>query len=124
MVEDGADVGFVDEGAGWVAGAAEVDEFYAWVGGEGGVDEGWLGAEGVAGVQGDFDDPDVVHLRRDRVHAVGGWAGEDFVAARGAEGAEQGVDCFVAAYAYEEVGGGEGFGGVGVGVAEVDEGLF
>ena len=73
----------------------------------------------VSGVQGYFHDADVVYLGGDGVHAVGGRAGEDFVAARDAEGAEKGVDCFVAAYADEEVGGGEILFGVYVGVAEV-----
>ena len=75
--------------------------------------------EVVGGVEGHFDDADVVDLGGHGVHAVGGWAGEDFVAARDAEGAEEGVDCFVAAYADEEVGGGEILFRVDVGVAEV-----
>jgi len=63
-------------------------------------------------------------LRGYAVHSVGWWAGEDLVAAGDAETADQGVDGFVGADAYEEVFGGEGFGSVCVGVAEVAEELL
>jgi hypothetical protein len=55
------------------------------------------------------------------IHAVCGRADEDLLATGDAEGANEGIDGFVRADADEEVVWGEGFGGVGVGVAEVAE---
>jgi hypothetical protein len=63
-------------------------------------------------------------VRRDGVHPVGGRADQDAILAWHAEGAEEGVDGFIGADADEEVGRGEGLGGVGVGVAEVAEELL
>jgi hypothetical protein len=63
-------------------------------------------------------------LGADAVHAVGWGADEDAVARGDAEGAEEGVDGFIAADACEEVGGGEVGRSVRVGVAEVAEELF
>jgi hypothetical protein len=58
------------------------------------------------------------------VHAVGRRADENLFAAGNAEGTDEGINGFVRADADEEVVGGEGLGGVGVGIAEVAELLF
>ena len=60
----------------------------------------------------------------DAVHAVGGRAGEDFVAPWDAEAAKERIDGFVRADAYEEVVWGEVLGRMDVGVAEVAEEFF
>lgn len=72
----------------------------------------------------DLDQPDVVDLRRDRVHAVGGRADEDAVDGGAAKDAQQGVDGLVGADADKEVGGRQGLGCVGVGGAQVAEELL
>jgi hypothetical protein len=58
------------------------------------------------------------------VHAVGGRADEDLLAAGDAESADERVDGFIGADADEEVVRGERFGGVVVGIAEGAELLF
>jgi hypothetical protein len=60
----------------------------------------------------------------DAIHAVCGRTCEDLLFAGYAEGADKGVDGFIGADADEEVGGCDGLGGVGVGVAEVAEELL
>ena len=60
----------------------------------------------------------------DAVHAVGGRAGEDFVASWDAEAAEERIDGFVRADAHEEVVWSEVLGRVDVSVAEVAEEFF
>jgi hypothetical protein len=75
-------------------------------------------------LQRDLDERDVVYLGADAVHAVGWGTDENAVARGDAEGAEEGVNGFVAADACEEVGGREGGGGVSVCVAQVAEELF
>jgi hypothetical protein len=124
VLEDGLDVFFEDEIARWIARTAEVDQFYRRVGGERSVDFGWLGAEVVGRVEGCFDDFHVIDLGRDRVHAVSGWASEDFVFAGSAESAKESIDGLIATYADEEIGWSEVLVCVDVGVPEVDEVLF
>lgn len=80
--------------------------------------------EAVGGVEGHFDDFDVVDLGAYAVHAVGWGAGEDFVFAWYAEASEESIDGFVRAYAAEHVFWEEGLGGVVVGVSEVAEKLL
>lgn len=104
------DVGWWDEGAGWVAGGAEVDYFYVLVLVKGFGDGGDIGSEGWCWEEGDRDEGYVVGVCGDGVHPVRGWADEDFIPCWNAEGAEEGVDCFVASDAEEEVLGCQGRG--------------
>ena len=99
---------FVQQRARRVSGRAEVRQFYGRVGGERGLDGGHVEAEARRD-QRHLDERDVVDLCGYAVHAVCGRAREDLVFAWDAEGAEEGVDRFVGADAYEEVFGREGF---------------
>ena len=123
MVEDLRHGGLGDQSAGRVSRRAEVDELDGRVRREGGKDGGHVRVEG-GSLEGDRVDGDVVDGGGDGVHAVGWGAGQDLGGSGGTEAAEEGVDGFVGADADEEVRGSQGFGGVGVGVAEVAEVLF
>lgn len=92
-----------DEGPGWVAGGAEVEDFDCWVGGQGGGDGGDVRAECWGWEEGDGDEGDVVGVCGYGVHPVGRRADEDFISRRDTEGAEEGVDRFVASDSQEEV---------------------
>jgi hypothetical protein len=63
-------------------------------------------------------------LCRHAIHAICGRANEDLLASGDTEGADEGVNGFIGADADEEVGWGEGLGGVMVGIAEGAELLF
>jgi len=124
VLEDGLDLGPGDQRAGGVAGGADVDELDGGVGGEGGGDGGDVEGEFGGGGQRHLDEADVVDLRGDAVHAVGGGADEDLIAGGDAETAQQGVDGLVAPDAHKQVCRADGLGSVGVGVAEgAEEGL-
>lgn len=64
-------------------------------------------------------DFEIVDLCRDGVHSIRRGTREDLFFPWGTETAEEGIDCFVGADAYEEVGGREGRRSMDVCVAEV-----
>lgn len=118
VVENLLDIGLCENRAGGVTGRANVHKLDIRLVGERVEDLGDIEGEGRGRQQGDLDDGDVVDLGRHGVHAVGGRAGEDAVAAGYAEAAQQGVDGLVAADSDEEVVGRERLGSVGVRVAQ------
>ncbi len=121
MLQHSLDVGLADQVGGRVARGAKVDHLDRWVGGEFCVDQVRLGVEGVRRVEWDFEDANVVDGGGDGVHAVRGRTCENLVDAWGAESAEEGIDCLIAADADEEVVWCQGLLRVNVSVAEINE---
>lgn len=117
-LQDRLHVFFLEQLPRRVARRAEVCELYAWVRGERFLDGGDVEVER-GELEGHFDERDVVDLRGDAVHAVCGWACQDLLLAWGAESADERVDGFVRAHAYEEVLWADVLRRVGVSVAEV-----
>lgn len=118
VVEDLLDIRLCEDRAGGVARRANVHKLDVRLVGERVEDLRDIERERRGRQQGDLDDGDVVDLGRHGVHAVGGRAGEDAVAAGHAEAAQQGVDGLVTADSDEEVIGRERLRSVGVRVAQ------
>ena len=95
----------VDESPRGVPRRAYVNEFNVLISGKGRINCVWAKRElrPGGGIEWDSDNAKIVDVRRDGVHPICGWAGEDLGFPWCAEAAKQCVNTFVRADANEEV---------------------
>lgn len=118
------DVLFADEIGSGIARRANINDLDVRVLGEYLIDEVGLQGEVIVHIERGLDHSYIVYLCGYRVHAIGRRTRQDLIDARTAEGAEKGIDCLIAADAYEEVLRGDVLLGMGMSVAKVTEQLL